>query len=87
MLSQQLHPYRGPRTGLAILSELGAEAMEYLGGQQLIDHPDEFTDAEVVIIDGGEDLPHQVIQHPLHGGQNNAHSCFRRQGEKKERRL
>jgi hypothetical protein len=61
--------------------------MEDLGGQQLIDHPDEFTDAEVVIIDGGEDLPHQVIQHPLHGGQNNAHSCFRRQGEKKERRL
>lgn len=87
MLSQQLHPYRGPCTGLAILFQLGAEAMEDLGGQQLIDHPDEFTDAEVVIIDGGEDLPHQVIQHPLHGGQNNAHSCFRRQGEKKERRL
>ncbi|MNO80776.1 hypothetical protein D3C76_719920 [compost metagenome] len=87
VLAQQLHPHRGAGTGLAILLEFGAEAIEHLGGQQLIDDPDELADTEVVIVDGGEYLPHQVIQHPLHGGQNNAHSCFRRQGEKKERRL
>ncbi len=87
VLSQQLHPDRGAGAGLAILQQFRTEAVEHLGGQQLIHNPDKFTDTQVVIIDGGEHLPHQVIQHPLHGGQNNAHNRFRRQGDKKERRL
>ncbi len=56
MLAQQLYPHRGAGPGLAVLFELGAEAIEHLGRQQLIDHPDEFADAEVVIVDGGEHL-------------------------------
>lgn len=87
VLAQQLYPHRRAGPGLAVLLELGAEAMEHLGRQQLIDHPDEFADAEVVVVDGGEHLPHQVIQHPLHGGQNNAHNRFRRANREKRAQI
>ena len=66
MLSQQLHPYQGSPHGSChpVWSSGRGDGIPWR--QQLIDHPDEFTDAEV-IIDGGEDLPHQVIQHPCMG--------------------
>jgi hypothetical protein len=75
-LTQQLYPNRGAGAGLAPLLELGGEPMEHLGRQQLIDHAHKFADAEVIVVDRGEHLPHQVIEHPLHGGQNYAHNRF-----------
>ena len=95
ILAQHAPPHRRglffsiKQTGVPIPQAIYGYQLEKVTAKekQLIDDPNEFADTEVVIVDGGEYLPHQVIQHPLHGGQNNAHSCFRRQGEKKERRL